>query len=601
MSVNKQSFREDVSANRSPNKSELDVDVSHRVDKNDKDSPDQFIKRMESTMSKKRKNNYKNIEELENIYDTKSKNKEYIDYSMEDSMGNYNREELSEAFAEMEESINKAFSPFNTKSADKKGGKKKNILEEEDTIEGFSNNDDYTQIYRPEYEYSGNNGMTDDEFDDLENDLMSGKIGMDDLYNLLLSGKITQEQYNRLRDLLLERNGGKNKSESTNRCSKWNKNCGEDGENAMEWIQSSIDDFIDLFQNYSKATTYLCTAMYKQVDGKLDGNPSNNPDDVSIIVNILDYLLMIPLSVFFAYNWFYIMFYKDPLDQPVKIEFSKIIMESLKGMLSRFFKCLVQPMILLDAFMRLVIPAIYFKGAKILKMFSIGKILVNPIFIFISLTFIMLYMVCVYSSTVSGMFYSYLKSSNIPYDSHLYCIVAFDLIIGIAALGFFTKAVNFIEILLNPITSLFWFLVLLIFSFVMIRFGGLFCISYLYAMSYLALIIYAPGGLSGGLNIVNIALEAGVTQTDKKCPPGWWEKIFIAILNSIYKYLYAVMYLIVLVYGVLWIFKDMKSSSGKIIFGSGLGLCIVIVIWIVLIIYLQGGTNVKKNDIDMPV
>jgi hypothetical protein len=44
-------------------------------------------------------------------------------------------------------------------------------------------------------------------------------------------------------------------------------------------------------------------------DGKMDGNPSKSIDDVSIIENILNYLVLVPLSIYFSYNWFYIMFY----------------------------------------------------------------------------------------------------------------------------------------------------------------------------------------------------------------------------------------------------------------------------------------------------
>jgi hypothetical protein len=41
---------------------------------------------MESTMSKKRKNNFKNIEELENIYDKKNETKKQGNSSDKDSI-----------------------------------------------------------------------------------------------------------------------------------------------------------------------------------------------------------------------------------------------------------------------------------------------------------------------------------------------------------------------------------------------------------------------------------------------------------------------------------------------------------------------------------
>ena len=156
MSINKQSFREDASANRPPKQSKLNTDSSSNFTKqNDKDSPEQFITKMESTISKKRKNNYKNIEELENIYDKKSESKQYIDYSIEDKMDNYDMTELSEAFDEMEKNVKNALRPFNSSSTNKKNGGKKKKKIEEDTIEGFSNKytDNYEEIYKPEYEY----------------------------------------------------------------------------------------------------------------------------------------------------------------------------------------------------------------------------------------------------------------------------------------------------------------------------------------------------------------------------------------------------------------------------------------------------------------
>lgn len=129
MSENKQSFREDTGANRPPKKSKSNMDSFTNVagNNNDKDSPDQFIKKMNNTMSKKRKNNYKNIEELKNIYDDKKRNSEqYINYSMEDKIGD-KMAELSEAFDEMEETMRDAFRPYSTEQPDKKkAGKRKN-------------------------------------------------------------------------------------------------------------------------------------------------------------------------------------------------------------------------------------------------------------------------------------------------------------------------------------------------------------------------------------------------------------------------------------------------------------------------------------------
>lgn len=441
----------------------------------------------------------------------------------------------------------------------------------------------------------------------------SGQLNASDLKNLLNSGIISQFQYNELLGYLLSLFGfnwknTKPKPKDTGGCKKWNKDCGGDaGSKISEMIDTVMDIIKDFLGFYSRLLRYVSTVIYQSADGKLDGNPSNNSSDVSIIVNVLHFLIMIFPTVYFAYNWFYIMFYRDQLGQPIKIDFKNNVMESLKGILARLFKSLVQPMILLDAFMRLVIPGIYFKVGKVLKslfigpldLTIIGKILMNPIFIFIALTFLILYMTCAYSGKLSDMLLSYIAGKKIPYDSYLYIIVLYDIFVGITSLSLIPKVFSFVEMLMNPLTTLFWFLVLLIFSLVMIRLGGLFCVMYLYAMSYLAIAIYSPSGWVGGINTVNEALEEATKAIGNNCPKGKWEKIIIDILNFIYKYLYGVLYIIILIYSIIWIFKDMKSSSGKVILGSAFSMILAVIIMTVYVMYLQNKTNIGKSEVDL--
>ena len=358
---------------------------------------------------------------------------------------------------------------------------------------------------------------------------------------------------------------------------------------------------------YSQVLRYFSTLLYKSTDGKIDGNPSNNAADVSIIVNVLHFLIMIPLSIYFAYNWFYITFYKDETGQSIQIDFSYNVMTSLKGLLIRFFKCLVQPMILLDAFMRLVIPNAYFSMGNALKsliigpldLSFIGKILTNPIFIFLCLTLLILNMTCAYSDDVANMLYSYMSDEKVPYEKQLHGIIAYDWIIGIAAIGIIGRVFGIVESLMSPLSALFWFLVLVIFSHLMIRFAGIFALLYLYIMSYFALAIYSDGGVSAAMKSINLALEASIKDTDNKCPKGKWEKIIINVLNLIYKYLFALLYIIVLAYSTFLIFTSMKSSSGKIILGSTLVMIIAIIVMVIALVSLQSGPSTKKSDIDI--
>lgn len=570
---------------------------------------------MKTTMAKKRKNNYKNIEELENIYDSKSESKKTTDSSdkKDDGFVGLKPGEITETFDELGESVMGLLNSLtNAAGGKKKKGKKQKKQQEDDNIEGFSNkySDGYQRIYKPEYEYDKTPEIP---YDKLEKDAKNGTLNTTQLKNLLNTGQITQAQYNKLFGFYLNFNGFKWQTSTiqqpNERCPKWNKNCGGDGPDILEYFKKLVSYFKQLIGLYSQLLRYLSTLLYKSTDGKLDGKPSNNAADVSIIVNILHFLIMIPLAIYFSYNWFYITFYKDEGGQPIKIDFSYKVMRSLKGLLIRFFRCLVQPMILLDAFLRLVIPKIYFAIGNTLKYTTIGpldisfigKILTNPIFIFIWLTLLILHMTCKYSDTVANMLYSYMEKRNddVPYKSYLHGIVAYDWIIGIAELGIIGRLFGLLEVYFSPITSLFWFLVLVIFSHLNIWIAGILFVVYLYVMSYFALSLYSSAGMSAAIKSINLALEASITATDNKCPPGFWEKLVIKMLELIYKYLFAVLYIIVLAYSTYWIFTSMKSASGKIILGSTMTMIIAIIVMGIALVSLRSGPTTKKSDIDI--
>ena len=134
----------------------------------DKDTPDQFIKKMKSTLSKKKKNNFKNIEELENIYesttDTRSKKAKPVDRDLLNIKSSVNA--LDKSIQHIEDSINQV------SEKTKPPKTPKNPL---DNIEGFSNTDIYDTIYKPEYEFeTDEQPVTSTEYAKLVNDAKSG-------------------------------------------------------------------------------------------------------------------------------------------------------------------------------------------------------------------------------------------------------------------------------------------------------------------------------------------------------------------------------------------------------------------------------------------
>uniref|UniRef100_A0A6C0HH07 Uncharacterized protein n=1 Tax=viral metagenome TaxID=1070528 RepID=A0A6C0HH07_9ZZZZ len=582
----------------------------------DKDSPDQFIRKMERTMSKKRKNNYKNIEELENIYDSDAKtNKNESFLNIDSSEIKNTFKDFGKGMQDIADSINKLSGSKSTKKEKKNETTNSENKSKKDVVEGFSNTDDYTKIYKPEYEYDtkrrpiGRKGYAK-----LTKDAKSGLLNTTKLKKMLNTGIISQSQYNNLFGLQLDFNGFQwkhiNPEPTQNeRCPKWNKNCGGDGTDIMEYLKKLIQSFKQIVGIYYSVLTWIAKRIYNSTDGKMDGRPSKNAGDVTIIANILNFFI---ITVFvaqrFAYNWFYITFYRDEGGEPVDIDFSHDVLRSLKGLLIRFFKCLVQPVILLDAFVRLVIPKGYLKVGEILKnitigqinMSFIGKIMNNPIFIFLWLTIFILVMACTYSGTIIDMLYSYLADSKVPYEGYLHGIIAYDWIIGIAAIGVLGRVIGLLEVYLSPITSLFWFIILVIFSHLLVRFAGIFLIVYLYVMSFFAMNIYSRGGYDSAMKGINIAFKSSIHDTDNKCPKGFWEKIVLKILKLIYDNLSILLFLIVLIYSIVYLFMNMVSESSKIILGSLLSIITTGVILGITLMSYNSGPGIEKNDIDIP-
>jgi hypothetical protein len=206
---------------------------------------------------------------------------------------------------------------------------------------------------------------------------------------------------------------------------------------------------------------------------------------------------------------------------------------------------------------------------------------------------------CKYSNKIGGMLYSYMTDKKVPYEGYLHSITAYDWIVGIASIGIIGTISALFELYISPLTVVFWFLFTTIISHLTVRFSGIFAIVYLYVMSFSAIAIFAVGGVTTAMQNIDESFEASISFKDNKCPPGKWERILINLLNAIYKYLIAILYLIVLSYSTYLIFSSMKSSSSKIILGSFFTFIIVGIIMGLFLMVYTSDPNIKKSDIDV--
>jgi hypothetical protein len=320
------------------------------------------------------------------------------------------------------------------------------------------------------------------------------------------------------------------------------------------------------------------------------------------------------------------MFFRDEDKQKIPYTFGDDANGFVnKGMLKYLFTALIQPVILVNAFLRAFCPMILDKTIEVLGYLKFGKyldftilqvIVMNPIAQFMTLTCIILYLSCKYSEALYAAFISFLGDGKPPASvKWLYLIVAYDIIIGVTRRSssiygtmqsMSDRIEGFAKTLTSPIMSFVTWLLLVIFSFLNIRLAGLFIVVYLYISSYLAVGIY-----NGVNNKPSIAVAIGAMNTlfrksvtnigGRRCPPNptFLEKLFVIIMELCYDCMAYVLYFAVLSYGIYKYVTELNSNSTKIILSSvNGGILFLIVIYIILRVRTKMMNPLDINDYD---
>jgi len=593
-----------------PNNSDNTSSITQSFRKDVSDEPEVFIQKMKNTL-KKKKNNYKNIEELENIYETVDNSpttfKPSINKSSKKSREHTNEltdsfEQFSKDMDDFKKNMTSIFTPMDNNEG--------NSSSPETDTKTSKKTKTEKSVYLPDYEYENKNEkkLKKEKYARLLDDAKNGTVNIAEIKNLLNTGQITQAQYNTLFGFSLPGFDWQNINTSPPKkpeCGKFNKDCGASA-NSLDYFKKIMEIIKQLINLYSQLLNFIASKVYLSTNSNSESKDSTL--DISIIAKILNYIIMVPFAIFFAYNWFYITFYRDESGNPLKIDFENDVMSSLKGLLERLFKCLVRPMILQDLLRNLISGTYYAfssmikNGEKsIFKESYIGRIIENPTVIFISLVFIILFMIPEYSDKISNALFSYMNDKKVPYEGYLHGIIAYDWIVGFAAVGIIGKYATFISSLLSPLTTVFWFLVLVIFSHVMIRFSGIFMILYLYVMSYFALTIYSPGGFFNGYNTINTILKNATSGKNKSCPPNQKDDMITKIIKMCYNYLWSFIYLIVCIVCLTMVLGKISSASSKIALSSVFSMLVAIIsFYLVYNVQTPLTDDISKKDIDIP-
>ena len=557
--------KEDLSNNKSSPKNTASID---------NDNPDKFIQKMKRTISKK-KNNFKNIPELDNIYD-----KNDIPH---ENMSNFKPTSYD----------NKTHMITTATSLDVDGGVSSRESVENENYKSGGGRGGVNNPYKIEYEfdtpdYSGELGKKK-----ILDGIRNGTIKLEDLDKLLHTGEITQSEYDFYFGKFLEFKGINWQNTpppklETKKCGPDKKNCGPDSKNIMEYLKYYYYQFKNYITLYSYVLQYIATILYKSVDGAFDEKPSNSAADVDIIAKILHFLIMVPISCYYSYNWFYITCYhKIPHDATSSV-YRKNIIDTLNKV--PYIIPTFQPAILLHTwFIQEFIVETWDWAVGIFGFIGLrplSNFLRHPMTILLCITVVVTLMNCLKSGYFLELFFSFIENTDMhkSFEKYLYPIVLFYVLktVLFGYNSYIQNGIRVISAMINPIGTLikviFNLIVTLILAMGLLRLSGVIPIVHSYVMSIFAIIIFHKQH-----NPVECIkdIKKSIYSYSNPCRDDSIDKSVAKILKFIIDNLTPIVSIGMLCYSMILVFTKMASNSGKIIIGEVLGIFMFMcILWV---------------------
>ena len=492
------------------NKNDFGEEKKHSFSKGDtlplETETELLLKKMERMQ--KKKNNYKNIDELENIYDTEpSKGKGGFFTGISDFLHNMNK-------------IKQELNSFNFEGFDHEGMG-------EDDHEGMGE-DDHEGMGEDEHE-----GMGEDDHEG-----MGDTEGFNDnIYSKHYQNKPKKNKKNP-KLTITSRTPTRQPSSIPSTTSSTSTTSTTSSTSSKSKKNKSWEKFKKLIQAiFQNPKQFIYKYIAKPLYNIIYSGKKNNKD-IDTITNQIILFIYSCIIIHISGNWYYLMFYKGPNYQRVKSQDFYDFLEKV-GSSSSLIKKLrldaqLKPVNVLNEFLceifGQIVPKIhdyliypvYITLSFLLnyestfkRLFEYGCTLYNSAisnvkFLFILFTLFIFYCIMKYSSRVYQEYLAYtnVKSKKLPESSSniLNFIVVFELLFGIASFmtiisgttgvkreqdKFSSKVkttVRSISTILfaiaAPILYLLFFIIGLTFNVMILRIAGLFCVIYLYVYSY---------------------------------------------------------------------------------------------------------------------
>ena len=500
-----------------------------------------LLKKMERLH--KKKNNYKNIDELENIYDTKPSKKENTGFltGVSDFLHKMNnmKQELS--------SFN--FEGFDQEGMDEDGqeGMDEDDQEgmDEDDQEGMDEDD------QEGMDEDGQEGMDEDGQEGMDED---GQEGMSEnkITNQVFGTLYETEEADKKKKLTprqaiprVLRLGSRTSRSRTSRSIPAPDSSSSTSSSSKKKPNKSWEKFKNfvktIIQNPRKLIhKYIATPLYNSI---YSGTRTNR--DIDIITNQIILFIYACLTIHISGNWYYLMFYKGANYQRVKSQkfydfltqvgnksglvkklrldaqlkpvnvLNEVLCEIFGQMVPKIHDYLIYPVYITLSFL-------FNYKSTFKRVFEYGCTLYNSAisntkFLFIIFTFFIFYCILKYSSRVYREYLGYTKSKKLPEKSSniLSFIVIFEMLFGISALMSIISGASGVALeqaslsnrvkttlgsistilfaIACPILYLLFFFIGLTFNVMILRVSGVLCVIYLYVYSYFGAYIRNDG------------------------------------------------------------------------------------------------------------
>ena len=580
----------------------------------------------------KKKNNYKNIDVLENIYDTKPSKKD-----------NYGLFAGISDFIDNLDAVEQNMNELNIEGFDDDD---QEGMDDDDDQEGMDDDDDQE-------------GMDDD--DDQE----GFKENADNLYTGQYEGKYTYTG----RQMVYKDNKPSKKKKSKKKKSKKKsskkksskkrsskKSSKKSAPPPPDEIGRKIKQFFRSIFHFNPKT-FIRNRIAKPTYDKISGEHPKNNRDIEIITNQLIYLVYACIITIISGNWYYLMCYKNDLKQresssakfykfPNKIINSGGMFAKSLRLIAQFQPLVIMNIILCEVFAQ-VVPILhsyatypfyiifkYVLGGKWLfpseleYLTNVYKaILSNNQFLYIAFTFFIIFCIMKYSSSLYNMYVTYKNALNPKTYKNMFkksktgktlqsyqlilSIIMFELFIGatsvmlsvLTKMGIQTESSNvsntiksvmegmktYAMIIAAPILFCIMFLIALFINITLIPISALMCVIYLYVYSYFG--AYLRSGTSGN------AFNKMFARLDDQNPcDSSFSGVWMDMINKFIAFIYNNLTMVILVLYCIWSIKIYFSKIvNKHAAGFLIGAQILIIIFAIIISIINSST--KKVDL----